>query len=311
MARSGVTAARGFKAGAAAAGIKDGPPRDDVAVVVADAPCIAAAVFTQCQVVAAPVIVSREHIRGGHAQGIVLNSGNANACMGEQGLRDAREMAELAAAQTGIHPALMLVASTGLIGMPLPMDRLRRGISKLAPTDEGGNAAARAIMTTDLVPKEIAVTVELSTGPVTIGGMAKGAGMVHPNMATMLCVVTTDADLDPRLARAALQQAADLSFNQISVDGDTSTNDTLVLLASGAAGGALITPGSSEADRFRSGLQEVCSPQLGAHHRGGWQRGRQHQFNCGRHLHRRPAGGTRRRFGGIRRRRSERRHGCR
>src|SRR5437762_8456391 len=134
----GVTVARGFHAGAAAAGVKEGPPRDDLAVVVADAPCVAHAVFTQCQVVAAPVLVSRERIRGGHAQGIVINSGNANACLGEVGLRDAREMADLAAMQTGIHPALMLVASTGLIGVPLPMDRVRNGIRKLAPSPAGG-----------------------------------------------------------------------------------------------------------------------------------------------------------------------------
>src|SRR5439155_22011659 len=126
-----------------------------------------------------------------------INSGNANACTGEAGLRDAREMAELASSQTGIHPALMLVASTGVIGVPLPMDRLRRGIRVLEPTTDGGHAAARAIMTTDLVPKEVAVSLELAGGVVTIGGMAKGAGMVHPNLATMLCVVTTDADLDP------------------------------------------------------------------------------------------------------------------
>ena len=254
----GVTAAEGFTAGAAAAGIKDGPPRDDLAVVVADAPCVAAAVFTQCLVVAAPVVVSRERVRGGHAQGIVINSGNANACTGENGLRDAVETAELAAAQTGIHPALMLVASTGVIGTPLPMDRIRAGIKKLKLTRDGGHAAARAIMTTDLVPKEVAVAVELSEGPVTIGGMAKGAGMVHPNLATMLCVLTTDANLDPRLAGAGLQAAADHSFNQISVDGDTSTNDTLALFASGAAGGRRLTEGTPDGDAFAEALAGVC-----------------------------------------------------
>jgi len=256
---SGVTAARGFQAGAASASIKDGPPRDDIAVVVADAPCVAHAVFTQCQVVAAPVIVSRERMRGGHAQGIVINSGNANACTGEAGLRDAREMAEIASIQTGIHPALMLVASTGVIGVPLPMDRVRRGIRELRPTRDGGHDAARAIMTTDLVPKEVSLSVELQAGTVTIGGMAKGAGMVHPNMATMLCVVTTDAGLDPLLARRALQTAADRSFNQISIDGDTSTNDTLVLFASGAAGTGAIAPGSSDARTFAAALEAVCA----------------------------------------------------
>jgi glutamate N-acetyltransferase / amino-acid N-acetyltransferase len=256
--RGGVTAARGFNAGAASAGIKEGPPRDDLAVVVADAPCVVHAVFTQCQVVAAPVVVSRERIRGGHAQGIVINSGNANACTGKQGLRDAREMAELAAAQTGIHSALMLVASTGLIGTPLPMDRIRGGIRQLRPTREGGPEAARAIMTTDLVPKEAVVDLELAGKTVTIGGMAKGAGMVHPHMATMLCVITTDAELDPRLARGALQTAADRSFNQISIDGDTSTNDTLALFASGAAGTGRITAGSADGARFAVALESLC-----------------------------------------------------
>jgi glutamate N-acetyltransferase/amino-acid N-acetyltransferase len=255
---SGVTAARGFQAGAASAGIKDGTTRADLAVMVANAPCVAHAVFTQCQVVAAPVIVSRERIRGGHAQGIVINSGNANACTGEAGLRDAREMAELAAMQTGIHPALMLVASTGVIGVPLPMERVRRGIRELLPTRDGGHDAAQAIMTTDLVPKEIAVRVELESGAITIGGMAKGAGMVHPNMATMLCVVTTDAGLDPIVARRALQGAADRSFNQISVDGDTSTNDMLALFASGATGSGTITPQTRDAQMFAAALDDVC-----------------------------------------------------
>jgi glutamate N-acetyltransferase / amino-acid N-acetyltransferase len=254
----GVTAANGFRAGAAPAGIKEGPPRDDLAVVVADAPCIVHAVFTQCQVVAAPVIVSRERVRGGHAQGIVINSGNANACTGERGLRDARETAELAAHQAGIHPALMLVASTGVIGVPLPMERIRRGIRELSPTTDGGLDAAKAIMTTDLVPKEFAVVTELAGKTVTIGGMAKGAGMIHPNMATLLGVITTDAQLDPVLTRSALQTAADSSFNQISVDGDTSTNDTLALFASGAAGGGRIAPGSADAERFRIALETVC-----------------------------------------------------
>ena len=188
----------------------------------------------------------------------MINSGNANACTGEAGLRDAREMAELAAIQTGTHPALMLVASTGLIGAPLPMDRVRDGIRKLQPSPEGGHEAARAIMTTDLIPKETALSLDLAGQTVTVGGMAKGAGMVHPQMATMLCVVTSDAELDPLLARSALQTAADRSFNQISVDGDTSTNDTLVLLASGSAGTGPIAAGTPDGERFAHALQSVC-----------------------------------------------------
>jgi glutamate N-acetyltransferase/amino-acid N-acetyltransferase len=262
----GVAAARGFRAGAASAGIKDthddaataGSPRLDLAVVVADTPCVTAAVFTQCQVVAAPVIVSRERLASGRAQGIIINSGNANACTGLVGIGDAREMADRAAQQVGIASPLMLVASTGVIGVPLPMDRVRRGIAQLQPSPRGGHDAAHAILTTDLVPKEWATALDIDGKTVTIGGMAKGSGMVHPNMATMISVVTTDAALDPRFAIAALHAAADRSFNQVSVDGDTSTNDTLVLFASGAAGNAPLRPGTAEGEHFAMALETVC-----------------------------------------------------
>jgi glutamate N-acetyltransferase/amino-acid N-acetyltransferase len=255
----GVTSARGFRAGAAEAGIKEGPPRLDVAIVVADGPCVARGVFTQCQVVAAPVVVSRERLaaRAG-AQGIILNSGNANACTGEQGLADAREMADLAAARFGVDASQMLVASTGVIGVPLPMDRVRSGIQRVRPTIDGGAEAARAILTTDLVPKEFAVHVEIGRQQVTIGGMAKGSGMIHPNMATMLAVVTTDAALEPSFAGQALHRATERSFNQISVDRDTSTNDTLVLLARGAAGLPPIRGDTPESQTFAEALELVC-----------------------------------------------------
>jgi glutamate N-acetyltransferase/amino-acid N-acetyltransferase len=152
----------------------------------------------------------------------------------------------------------MLVASTGVIGVPLPMDRVRRGIRQLDPSPEGGHDAAHAILTTDLVPKEWAATLKVSGQPITIGGMAKGSGMIHPNMATMLSVVTTDAALDPRFAMAALQTAADRSFNQISIDGDTSTNDTLVLFANATAGNPPIRPGTDDGEHFTAGLETVC-----------------------------------------------------
>ncbi len=254
----GVTAAQGFRAGATSAGVKEGPERPDLAVVCADRPCVAAAVFTQCQVVAAPIIVSRERIAAGRAQGMVLNSGNANACTGPEGLAAAREMADATAKHLGIDPELMLVASTGVIGVPLPIDRIRKAIPNLMPTPEGGADAARAILTTDLVPKESAVALELDGRRVVVGGMAKGSGMIHPNMATMLAVVTTDASLHPDFARAVLKTAADRSFNQVSVDSDTSTNDTLALFANGAAGGDPIQPGRAEAELFASALERVC-----------------------------------------------------
>lgn len=254
----GVTAARGFRAGAAQAGIKEGSARLDLAVVVADGPCVAAGTFTRCQVVAAPVIVSRERLASGRAQGIILNSGNANACTGQPGLAAARKMADLASARVGVDPSLMLVASTGVIGVPLPMERIRSAVQHLQPTVDGGAEAARAILTTDLVPKEFAVRAEIGGRRVTIGGMAKGSGMIHPNMATMLAVVATDAPLDGAYARQALHRATDRSFNQISVDGDTSTNDTLVLFANGAAGGDTIREGTREASAFSEALDLVC-----------------------------------------------------
>lgn len=257
-ATGGVTASRGFRAGASAAGIKEGTDRLDLAVVVADTPCVAQAVFTQCRVVAAPVIVSRERITGGMAQGIVINSGNANACTGTEGLAAAREMADLAAARVGIDPALMLVASTGVIGVPLPMDRVRRGIAALRPSADGGHDAARAILTTDLVVKEVAIRTSIGRAEVTIAGMAKGSGMIHPNLATMLAVLTTDAALEPALARSALGQAVELSINQISVDRDTSTNDMVALFASGAAGGETIALRTPEGEQFLAGLASAC-----------------------------------------------------
>lgn len=254
----GVTAARGFRAGATTAGIKTGPPRLDLAVVCADAPCTAHAVFTQCRVVAAPVVVSRARIAAGRAQGIVLNSGNANACAGPESIDHAREMADLTARHLGIDPELMLVASTGVIGVPLPMDRIRAAVPHLRPTRDGGGDAARAILTTDLVPKEWALTIDLDGRQVTVGGMAKGSGMIHPNLATMLAVITTDAPLELPFARSALLAAADRSFNQISVDADTSTNDMVVLFASGAAGGEPIASDSPAAPAFAESLERVC-----------------------------------------------------
>jgi glutamate N-acetyltransferase/amino-acid N-acetyltransferase len=208
--------------------------------------------------VAAPVILSRDRVASGRAQAIVLNSGNANACVGPDGMTHAREMGDATARHLGIDPSLILVASTGVIGVPLPIDRIRAAIPGLRPTRDAGSDAARAIMTTDLVPKEHAIRFELGGREITIGGMAKGSGMIHPNMATMLAVVTTDAPLDAGFARSALQAAADRSFNQISVDADTSTNDMLALFASSAAGGDPIRPGTREGDEFLAALEHVC-----------------------------------------------------
>ncbi|MBI4212863.1 MAG: bifunctional glutamate N-acetyltransferase/amino-acid acetyltransferase ArgJ [Chloroflexi bacterium] len=253
-----VTAPDGFLAGATSAGVKEGTSRLDLAIVAAGGPCAAHALFTQSQVVAAPVIVSRERIQSGRAQGIVVNSGNANACNGPDGLTAARAMADAAAGHIGVDPSLMLVASTGLIGAPFPIERVLDGIRKIRLTPTGGHDAAKAIMTTDLVAKEAARVGKVGERRVTVAGMAKGSGMIHPQMATMLAVITTDAALEPPTARTALKRATDASFNQVSVDRDTSTNDTVVLLAGGAAGGVPIQSGSLEARAFGRLLDGVC-----------------------------------------------------
>jgi glutamate N-acetyltransferase / amino-acid N-acetyltransferase len=231
-----VTSPRGFRAGAAACGLKDTGP--DVAVVAAERPATAAAVFTTNRAQAAPVLVSREHLASGRVRAIVANAGCANAATGEAGMADAREMAAVTAQHLGCRPEEVLVASTGVIGVRLPMDRVRSGIqgAVAALSATGGGEAARAIMTTDTKPKEIAVDADLSSGTARIGGMAKGAGMIAPRMATMLAFFTTDAMIEASLLERALREAVGASLNRITVDGDTSTNDMAVILASGVGG---------------------------------------------------------------------------
>jgi glutamate N-acetyltransferase/amino-acid N-acetyltransferase len=226
----------GFTAGAAAAGVRDGKPsRLDVALIVSDRPCAAAGVFTTNQVIAAPCVVTRSHLKRGKLRAIVVNSGNANACTAEQGERDAVAMAQAAADTVGCSPYEVAVASTGVIGVPLPIARIASAVQsiKLGPT--GFQDVARAIMTTDTRPKLIHVDLPLSTGIVRLRGVAKGAGMIHPNMATLLAFVMSDADVAVDDLRTIARDAADASFNQISIDGDTSTNDTFLVLANGAS----------------------------------------------------------------------------
>jgi glutamate N-acetyltransferase/amino-acid N-acetyltransferase len=254
-----VCAPKGFQAGAAAAGIKpSGNP--DIALIYSDRPTVAAAVFTTNSVLAAPVIVSREHLRDGKARAVAVNAGNANACTGEVGLRDARRMAEVTAELLGLAPQEVLVASTGVIGRPLPMDRLENGLRDAAAAlgPENGPAAARAIMTTDLRPKEISVEVPVDGGSIRIGGICKGSGMIAPNMATLLAFVTTDAEVWPEVLQGALRSAVEQSFNCVTVDGDCSTNDSLFLLANGASG-VRVTPGSLAQRAFCDGLLYVCT----------------------------------------------------
>jgi len=190
------------------------------------------------------------------ATGVVVNSGCANACTGEQGLADAGEMAALAAEAIGAPAEQVLVASTGVIGQMMPMERLRTSIKKISLSRDGGHEMARAIMTTDTVPKEVAVMV--NGGGYTIGGVAKGAGMIHPDMATFLGFLTTDAMVDPVCLQSSLKQAADVSFNMVSIDGDTSTNDTLLLLANGLAGNDVISSGTEQAEAFQQALDGLC-----------------------------------------------------
>jgi len=251
-----VTSASGFLAGAVHAGIKD-KDELDLAILCSEVPCKAAGVFTTNQIKSAPVILSQRHIAGGRARAIVVNSGCANACMGGQGLADARVMANLAAAKLGISPEEVLVASTGVIGVPLPMDRIKTGIPKIKPTREGGHDFCRAIMTTDTRPKEMAVQVDLKGTNFTIGGVAKGIGMVHPNLATMLCFIATDAVVSTDFLPAALQKAVDCSFNMVSVDGDTSPNDCTFLLANGLAGNEPID--FDNGGDFQEALNAVCT----------------------------------------------------
>jgi glutamate N-acetyltransferase/amino-acid N-acetyltransferase len=253
-----VTAPKGFRAAAAAAGIKE--QGLDLALIVADWGCSAAAVFTTNRAQAAPVIVSREHLAAGQARAVVVNAGCANAGTGEQGLRDAREMAALVAGAIGCRPGEVVVASTGVIGVGLPMEKVRAGIAHAVPclSRDAGGQAARAILTTDTRPKEAVVEFPLDGHRATIGAMAKGSGMIAPNMATMLAFFTTDAALDPRLLHRALREAVGASLNRITVDGDTSTNDMAVVLASGAVPVKAIMEEGRDYDAFRSALTEAA-----------------------------------------------------
>lgn len=253
-----VTSPQGFLAGATSASIKPGTQRLDLAMLFSTAPCIAAGVFTRNRVAAAPVLLCREHLSEGKARAVVANSGFANACTGPEGLEDARETASLAAAKLGVPKTQVLVMSTGVIGVPLPMERIREGIKRLSLSPSGGNELAQAIITTDTRTKEIGLDFELGQTRATMGGVAKGAGMIHPDMATMLSIITTDARVDPAYLPQALAQAVSLSFNMISIDGDTSTNDTVLLLANGLAGNSPIEESSPHRQVFQEALNRAC-----------------------------------------------------
>ena len=259
MIEGGVTAAQGFVAGGVHCGIRKNKSKPDLAMIYSEKPCAAAAVYTQNLVKGAPILVTKKNIENGRAQAVICNSGNANTCNAD-GVEKAERMCAIAGQVLGIHPADVVVASTGVIGQVLPIEPIESAAQalkdSLSPT--GSHAAATAIMTTDTIPKEAAVEVELGGKTVKIGGISKGSGMIHPNMATMLCFVTTDCAISPEMLQKAITASADETFNMISIDGDTSTNDTYAVLANGMAGNPEITAEGPDFDLFCDALRAVC-----------------------------------------------------
>ena len=267
----GVTAARGWRAGTADCGIREATngqdpvlgstDRDDLTVVYSERPCDAGGVFTQNKVKSASVVIDQLHLKRNRIQGFVVSSGNANACTGGQGFRDALQMAKVTADQLDLDPDQIIVGTTGVIGRYLPMPQVKAGIERAAhhlDTDNGDEAAA-AIMTTDTVPKTAGCEVDLpSGGTVRVGGMAKGSGMIHPNMATMLAFVTTDAAVERGWVADCVKRIADQSFNQVTVDGDSSTNDSFLIFANGAAHNPAIAHGTADSAALEAAILEVA-----------------------------------------------------
>jgi glutamate N-acetyltransferase/amino-acid N-acetyltransferase len=254
------TSPLGFSAGAVYAGIKaPGKGKLDLGILASDRPAAVAAMFTRNSVKGDAVIVSQQHARRGAARGIIVNAGISNVANGPRGRADAEEMCDLAARRLGVRPAEVLVGSTGVIGKALPMEKVRAGVPRISLSADGGHDFARAIMTTDTHPKTMAVRFRAAGRDCAMGAVAKGVGMIHPDMATMFCFVTTDAAVERRFLRAVFRRAVDASLNMISVDGDTSTSDTAVVLANGAAGGSVIAADGRGAAAFEAALRHVCT----------------------------------------------------
>jgi glutamate N-acetyltransferase/amino-acid N-acetyltransferase len=255
-----VTTPQGFSAGATYAGIKKkGENVLDLGILYSREPCVVAGVFTTNKIRSAAVVLNQKNLeKKGRVSAIIVNSGCANSSTGEQGLQDAFEMAAATAKALGIEPEEVLVASTGVIGVRLPMKSLRDGVNQVVLSPDGGHDFTHAIMTTDTRPKEVAIAVKTKDASFIIGGVAKGSGMIHPDMATMLVFLSTDAAVAPDFLKSALHSAADISFNMISVDGDTSPSDTVLLLANGLTGNKPISVGSSLAQPFQEALNQVC-----------------------------------------------------
>ena len=259
----GVCAAKGFRAngiqcGLAHAGAHVTKKKNDLALIVSDTECTAAAVYTTNKVKGAPILVTKEHLKNGKAKAVIVNSVNANTCNAD-GVEKATKMCELAAAELGINPEDVIVASTGVIGQILPIEPIANGMKELAEglTYDGNPRAVEAIMTTDTMPKEAAVQFELDGKICTMGGMLKGSGMIHPNMATTLTFITTDAGISPELLQRALSDIVKVTLNRASVDGDTSTNDMVCVLASGSAGNKVISREDADFEAFENALYAI------------------------------------------------------
>ena len=257
----GVCAAKGFQAAGVHCGVKAGssPDKNDLAMILSERECSAAAVYTLNRVKAAPIYVTMGNLEDGVCRGVIANSGNANACA-PQSHENAEAMCALAAQATGLKPGDFVVASTGVIGQELNISAIEKGMPALASalSGDGSDAAARAVMTTDTAKKETAVAVTIGGKTVTIGAIAKGSGMIHPNMGTMLCFITTDCAITQELLEDALREVSAKTFNRVTVDGDTSTNDTCVVLANGAAGNPLVEWKDSGYETFKSALEHAC-----------------------------------------------------
>ena len=256
-----VTSPQGFSAGGVYIGLKSrGEDKLDLALLVSDTPCSIGGVFTTSAIRSATVDLDRERVASGQARALIVNAGIANTCVGAQGYKDAEEMTRLAADCLGMVAEDVLVCSTGVIGVELPMSLIRSGVTEIVLDDQGGNQLARAMMTTDTHTKETAVSFMASTGQeITIGGVAKGSGMIHPSMATMLSFATTDAAVDPGFLQMTVKAVADETYNMLTVDGDTSTNDTFLAFANGQAGNPVIDERSPDAESFRNALHQVCN----------------------------------------------------
>jgi len=254
-----ITSPKKFLAGATYSGIRTyAEDKLDLGILYSETPCTVAGTFTKNQIRSLSVVLDQKRVSTGRSQALIVNSGIANACVGEQGMTDAMQMASLAAEHLGIDEELVLASSTGLIGVELPMALIRNGVTKITVSPDGGQALARAIKTTDRVSKEFAVEFQVGENSYILGGIAKGSGMIHPDMATMLAFLSTDAPVNADFLQKTLSESVAGSFNMIDVDGDTSTNDSVIIFSNGAGGGEEINDNSTDSDVFAEALNEIC-----------------------------------------------------